>query len=480
MSLVFSMAPGYRDLYRCYLLLQHGLSVTGSVFNVSVKDLAVLYEYWYFIKLNSLMKERYELISQDIIKVAGNGLAVSLIKGHRSRVRYRNPESGEVITLTYNPKSITGTTVPQRPDNMLCLKKKGAKVDYEYVFDAKYKTNPALDGSQYQKMYQTPGPQEEDINTMHRYRDAIVYQSEAAPFERTMFGAYVLFPYKDQEEYRSHRFYRSISQVNIGGLPFLPSATDLVTEMLDELISDSPESAFERATLPAGIEDRLAKVDWSRRDVLIGTLRSNSQLQICLVNSFYYIPMAQITVEDLPIHYVALFQTPRIFSERAGIHYYGEVLRTTLVRRKAIREVPQTHGNPDDLYYRFQIKEWIPMSKPIDPKESGFVHAFTNLFLLENMEFVPELLLRSEEEYRFYTELKHRTGTALEDNESSTGFVLGHIKVLFDDGQIQVYKDEKFAGRCSIAEFLRQPNATFRRLLRYAKTVENRQTPIST
>jgi len=88
MSLVFSMAPGYRELYRCYLLLQHGLSVTGSVFNVSVKDLAVLYEYWCFIKLNSLMKDRYQLLSQDIIQVSGKGLFVSLIKGQRSTVRY--------------------------------------------------------------------------------------------------------------------------------------------------------------------------------------------------------------------------------------------------------------------------------------------------------------------------------------------------------------------------------------------------------
>lgn len=50
MSLVFSMASGYRDLYKYYLMLLHGLSVTGDVFHISVKDLAVLYEYWCFIK----------------------------------------------------------------------------------------------------------------------------------------------------------------------------------------------------------------------------------------------------------------------------------------------------------------------------------------------------------------------------------------------------------------------------------------------
>ena len=93
MSLVFSMAPGYRDLYKYYLMLLRGLSITGDVFNISVKDLALLYEYWCFIKLNSMMKDKYQLISQDIVKVQGNGLFISLVKGASSRVKYYNPEN---------------------------------------------------------------------------------------------------------------------------------------------------------------------------------------------------------------------------------------------------------------------------------------------------------------------------------------------------------------------------------------------------
>lgn len=84
---------------------------------------------------------------------------------------------------------------------------------------------------------------------MHRYRDAIVYHNGADPYERTMFGAYVLFPYANKEEYRNHKFFESIEKVNIGGLPFLPSETSMVQDMLDALIADSPDSAFERATL---------------------------------------------------------------------------------------------------------------------------------------------------------------------------------------------------------------------------------------
>ena len=184
----------------------------------------------------------------------------------------------------------------------------------------------------------------------------------------------------------------------------------------------------------------------------------------------YYIPAKLVKEENLPIHYVAMFQTPRVFSEKAGIHYYGEVLRTTLVRRKSIREVEQTHGNLDEPYYRFQIREWIPLMKPILPKESGFVNAFTNMFLLGNADYVPELLLKSEEEYRFYNELKRRTGLALENDQSAGGFELGDIKVLFADGEIQVYRNGKAVGKCSVKEFSRQPNTTFRRLQRYVWT----------
>ena len=204
MSLVFSMAPGYRELYKYYLMLLRGLSITGDVFNISVKDLALLYEYWCFIKLNSMMKDRYQLISQDIVKVQGNGLFVSLVKGSSSKVKYRNSENGELITLSYNPKSGQVPTVAQKPDNVLSLEKKtvnqaGKKVKYEYVFDAKYRVNPALEGSDYYNtISHTPGPETDDINTMHRYRDAIVYHNGADPYEEFM-PYECMYPIRDED-----------------------------------------------------------------------------------------------------------------------------------------------------------------------------------------------------------------------------------------------------------------------------------------
>lgn len=462
MSLVFSMAPGYRDLYKYYLMLLRGLSITGDVFNISVKDLAVLYEYWCFIKLNSLMKDRYELISQDIIQAQGNGLYVSLVKGSKSRVKYRNPANGEIIVLSYNPKETELPTGTQRPDNVLRLEKKGADTAYEYVFDAKYRINPALPGTDYYySISHKPGPQVDDINTMHRYRDAIVYQNGASPYERTMFGAYVLFPYSNEEEYKRHRFYESIGKVNIGGLPFLPSAIDLVSDMLDELISDSPQSAFERATLPRGIEDKLAKVDWSVRDVLIGDLRNKEQLQICLDHNFYHIPASKIKDSDLPVRYIAIYQSNRQFGADSGIRYYGEVTRCIPVKRSEITEIPKDSNEP---YYRFEVKEWKTLSKDIKVKERTMGNQFTNMFLLDHCAEAPELSIRSEAEYRLYTELKRALNNAEINDSSDIGFVFNDSVIAFETGMIHIYRNGKVYSEYSISNFCRTPNAVFRNI----------------
>ncbi|MDO4805501.1 MAG: nuclease domain-containing protein [Lachnospiraceae bacterium] len=247
----------------------------------------------------------------------------------------RDSHVGERIELFYNPRygrssnqendgKSQAATTPQKPDNVLSLtkripgkngSKKGNGQQYEYVFDAKYRIGADAD---YKARHQgLEGPKEEDINTMHRYRDAIVYdmnRNAAAsndavrnmldagagagdgipgPFDRTMFGAYVLFPYSDEEKYKQHDFYKSIETVNIGGFPFLPSATNMVRNFLEELISDTAESAFERATLPRGIEEKLARVDWKKRDVLIVNVPDEAEAaclaeRSCMVRGMRY------------------------------------------------------------------------------------------------------------------------------------------------------------------------------------------------
>ena len=463
------MAPGYRDLFKYYLMLQRGLSVTGGVFNVSIKDMAVLYEYWCFIKLNSMLRESgYKLDSQDFVKVTRDGIAVSLVKGETSCIRYIT-DKGEKIELFYNPRYERGdkqddtgrsqaATTTQKPDNVLSLTKsslgrksgspKGYGDRYEYVFDAKYRLG--ADADYRQRHNGLEGPTEEDINTMHRYRDAIVYDMSRGgdkkdipgPFDRTMFGAYVLFPYSDEEKYKQHDFYKSIGTVNIGGLPFLPSATNMVRDFLEELISDTAESAFERATLPRGIEEKLARVDWKKRDVLIVNVPDEATMTAWPDEHSCAVRGDEISEEHLPIHYVALYK-PGI-----GIERYGTVLFTQT----------DEAGN-----YAFKVDKWRQLPQLIAASEFGVASvAYTNLFLLENSTAYPELHLRSEAEYRFYAELKRRVKDVDYKSDEVSGFEFEGKKIVFEAGEIRLMDGKKNPVTIQVREFERRPNAEFK------------------
>ena len=66
-------------------------------------------------------------------------------------------------------------------------------------------------------------------------------------------------------------------------------------------MADSSDSAFERASLPRGIEERLARVDWSVKDVMVGTVRTADQLQFSLDKRGYYVPAKYISDDIYPL-----------------------------------------------------------------------------------------------------------------------------------------------------------------------------------
>ena len=438
---------------------------------MSLKDTAQLYEYWCFIKLVTLMKRNYRLASSDVIKVDHTGVTISLVKGKKSEVKFVNPRTGEQITLSYNPGEQNTQTVNQRPDNVLTLEKKGSDVPFKYVFDAKYRIENNPSDPFYPDT--NPGPKVSDINTMHRYRDAIVYESDTPSrfmFEKTMFGAYVLFPYDDPDgEYKNHRFYKSIETVNIGGLPFLPGTTELLENFLAELVADSSESAFERASLPRGIEERLAKVDWSVRDVLVGSLGSVAQFEDNIKRRYYYVPAKYVKDSNLPIHYVALYQSRNRFKEYAGIRYYGEVTYMKKVPRKEIK-FPMSRNNGDEEYYAFRIKEWKTLPTPIVVKDEWVNEPkFTSLFLLEHSQQSFELFnIHSEEEYRLMVEINKafdNLATLAADNNAAVYRINDTRSVIVADGNFTITNDNgEILGTISISNFARSPRSGFRKI----------------
>ena len=470
MSLVFEMAPGYRELYKYYLMMQRGLSVHGDVFRMSLKDTAQLYEYWCFIKLVTMMKRNYRLASSDVIKVDNTGVTISLVKGKKSEVKFINPRTGEMITLAYNPGEQNTQTVNQKPDNVLTLEKKGTDVPYMYVFDAKYRIENNPTDSFYPD--NKPGPKVDDINTMHRYRDSIVYENTESSrfmFEKKMFGAYVLFPYDDPNgEYKDHRFYKSIETVNIGGLPFLPGTTELVENFLAELVADSSESAFERASLPRGIEEKLAKVDWTVKDVMVGTVRTAEQLQFNLDKNGYYVPAKYISDKQLPIKYIALHEEG--VGDASGIKRYGEVLTAQKLKRGRIPVAMRLGANPEEIYYYFVVRKWIDLPHAIEIRDSfKGKPQFTNKFLLDHCTKSYQLFaISSEEEYRLMIEIN----TAFNNLSASTSDYSTAVYRINDTHSVIV--DESFFAitnnngdiieRIAISNFAKSPRASFNKI----------------
>ena len=101
-----------------------------------------------------------------------------------------------------------------------------------------------------------------------------------------------MFPWKNEEEYENHHFYKSIDKVNIGALPFLPNATRLVEQFVEHLIEKSPEEIQREGILP-----RRTKADWmSTLDdkVLVDVVSSEDVYRAHIQQLFYEIPTSRL------------------------------------------------------------------------------------------------------------------------------------------------------------------------------------------
>lgn len=246
-SLVLQMGNGYREVFQIYVTISKSIVLHGELYKMSVKDIATLYEYWTFLKLGSILQKYCISGEQNIIQISNDGLFLNLQRDKVAHRKFTQPETGEKIILQYQyTTGQHGPTVTQKPDSMLSIEKQGKDYLFQYIFDAKYRIKVGDN--------MIPGPKEDDINTMHRYRDSIVAEHNGG-YERTAFGAYVLFPWHEEMVYQEHALYESIRKVNIGGLPFLPNATMLVEQVIHSLLLKSADELQKEGILPIGTKD---------------------------------------------------------------------------------------------------------------------------------------------------------------------------------------------------------------------------------
>ncbi len=412
-SLVMHMSPVYRKFYKIYLELQRSLSLSEDIFSISQKNVAELYEYWCFIKLGALLKKHHPLKGNNIICLNSKGLYVSLKKGKESTLTFTNSKTGELFSLSYNRGFNSNPTVSQKPDNMLILKKEMSTVTYHYVLDAKYKIDyNTVDD------FIAQVPHKEDINTLHRYRDAIVWDDSRKGidrgYEKVVFGGVILFPGNEEVGYMNHDFYKSIEKVNIGGLPFLPSHTDLVEDFLKDLVSGSGKRQYKNTPNTIGSKSYLKELDIKTKNVLIGPVKSKQQLDRSLEHNMYHIPQKALKALNKQIETIVLYEPKTVNGvlKDGGIRYEGKVKSAKAIQRKQIDEYfPLTSNNGEEIYILYEIYSWKERKEILRPSKNAPVRGprYTNEVLLKYAKTLPELYIKEEVEFNLILELRRNT-----------------------------------------------------------------------
>jgi hypothetical protein len=464
-SLALHMAPGYREFFTSFLDLLSGLRVSGGPFELSEKDLAVLYEMWCFIKLGNILSRRYGLATApDWLKVGRSGIGVAIQKGKTSVLSLTSTE-GEAIRLFYNPVEKTPTGARQ-PDNLLVIRKSGSSTGYHYIFDAKYRLS---DDPRYVKVHGAPGPPEDAINKMHAYRDQIVsdrYQQIYQPvrdsflwdqgrrrYLQKCISAFVLFPYAGEDAVKN-AFYQSIDKVGVGGVPLLPGRTREVESLLKKLVYSSSESEEDRAVALDSTDER-KRIVWSHQYGLVAIARHPEQLDYIIRHRIYHMPYVRLRGARLRADFVLFFQSKTKFGVDAGIRLWAKIRSFQVGAREEISPVPTWLGSSDDLYAWFRLGEVQRLSKPLTPPEKGYPAYFriTTRLALEEAKTIEELSLIREPERRFYHELL-RAGFYVQVREDiktkRPTYDISDLTIIFrisleSRGNVRVYFDPKQA-----------------------------------
>lgn len=299
-STSLTRGAGYRDFMQIYLLLLRGLDIfNNDIFKIEQKNISTLYEYWCFLKMVQLITEQSgnDLCYQDLVKIQSNRYKVALKKGEQSKVVLKNQSLEETSTIYYNKEfNRDGKkvfTYKQVPDYTIKLKKKGFENPFWFIFDAKYRFDEKVESEYVINNYNVP---QDAIGQLHRYRDAILHSEPVSTTYRNAIknlGGIILYPYPlSEQEFKNNVFYKSIEDVNIGALPFLPSKNSLVNDLLYDLINRTPEEHYERNIEMDRSDYKQRRELWSEF-VTIGNIPFNhmeERREFIRKSSIYHVP----------------------------------------------------------------------------------------------------------------------------------------------------------------------------------------------
>jgi predicted component of viral defense system (DUF524 family) len=411
-STVLTMAPGYKDFYFRFLLLRRGLSVSDNdIFKLDYKDIATLYEYWCFLKTIKILKEEpfsYNLESTDIIKLEHTRFTVDLKKGKKSEIIFTRNDPKETFVLAYNREFRT-PTYSQIPDNFIEFRKSGEyKKPFRYLMDAKYRFT--REDENYPTTRVKHGPPLDTIAQLHRYRDAILSKSSGQRnYSEAIksLGGIILFPFpNDEDDFKDHKFYKSLNEVNIGAIPLKPGGeNNLYKQFLIELLESSPEYLYEQ-TINYDKSDYYKVIDQMKSPVLIGLLPKDNiekRTKFLLSKQIYFIKNAQkYLIPPKNIKYVAIN-----ISGTKAIDYYAKVISIDNLNSNGLKKLGTDWSHSSDDYICFFLDKLIKCNISFNQMNS-MGRRYTNYYSLQKaMEkgLQDIIFLTNEKQIRMWKEI---------------------------------------------------------------------------
>lgn len=220
-------APGYGEAYRACQQLAFSLALADGPVPHATRDLHLLYEMWCYLtvllKVSSVL--RCPVSADGFFRSEHQGVRMLLRRGGEHATSFGDGVRRVVVTYTPRFAAWPGL-LAQRPDLLLTVE---GSTTRHFVLDAKYRRD---DTAGYRRRFGAPGPPEDALGDLHRYRDAIRDRSGARIIEQ----AVALYPYRADEAFVESRLWTAIEPVGVGALPFVPGATDHLTRWLAEVL----------------------------------------------------------------------------------------------------------------------------------------------------------------------------------------------------------------------------------------------------
>jgi hypothetical protein len=134
-----------------------------------------------------------------------------------------------------------------------------------------------VDESEYNwNRFGSPGPPEDAINALHRYRDAIALDSTERGLQRPVVKGAALFSLSanDSTGFRSSSLWKALEVLGVVALPLLPTNKSYREAWLDFLFALSPEDLAEPGPPFAGLAEK------SRRQIDLLASSSSTSTKI--------------------------------------------------------------------------------------------------------------------------------------------------------------------------------------------------------